>query len=43
MNREPNALDAAALLARDLVYGLCITIILAAPFVFWIITPAGMQ
>lgn len=43
MTREPNALDALAVLARDLVYGLCITVILAAPFVLWIMTPAGMQ
>lgn len=43
MSREPNELDAAARVASDLVYGVCILIILAAPIAAWIMTPAGMQ
>lgn len=43
MNREPNGLDALAAVASDLIYGACCLVILGAPLVLWIITPAGMQ
>lgn len=39
MNREPNALDAAASVASDLIYGACILIIIGAPIIGWIMTP----
>lgn len=41
--REPNALDAAAGLAGDLVYAVCCLVIIGTPFVLWIMTPSGMQ
>lgn len=43
MTREPNALDAAAGVASDLVYAACCLVIIGAPLVLWIMTPAGMQ
>lgn len=41
--REPNALDAAARIASDLIYAACYLVILGAPLVLWIMTPAGMR
>lgn len=39
MQRDPNALDAAASVASDLVYAACCIIILTAPIIGWIMTP----
>lgn len=43
MNREPNALDAAASVAMTLAEYVAYAIIIGAPIAAWIMTPAGMQ
>lgn len=40
---EPNALDALAAVASDIVYCFAMAVILLAPVAFWVMTPAGMQ
>lgn len=43
MNREPNALDAAASVAMTIAEYVAYAIIMGAPIAAWIMTPAGMQ